>query len=257
MQHLLRKQIITGIITGSLLLCISFASVAQRGEVYQPFSDEQRFYRGMSIGLNNSYLNFNRNIDFIFPNSSAVNIINPKNNMALNLGLIIGTLRLSKHTLLRLNPTVLIAGSKNLYTFTKKNNPSDTLIMNAFSAIMNIPLALKIESDRYNAFHFTDLMRHYVFLGGKIDFDILRSNKSNIYTKSKSGNNLLINNTLYGLDYGYEMGLGVSFYLRYATISPEVKFSYGVRNLNKGDALLSSIRDITGNFVYFTVHIEN
>jgi hypothetical protein len=100
-------------------------------------------------------------------------------------------------------------------------------------------------------------MRHYVFLGGKIDFDILRSNKSNIYTKSKSGNNLLINNTLYGLDYGYEMGLGVSFYLRYATISPEVKFSYGVRNLNKGDALLSSIRDITGNFVYFTVHIEN
>ena len=252
MQHLLRKQIITGV----LLLCISFASVAQRGEVYQPFHDELPFYLGMSIGLNNNYLNFNRNIDFIVPNSSAVNIINPKNNMALNLGLI-GTLRLSKHTLLRLNPTVLIAGSKNLYTFTKKNNPSDTLIMNAFSAIMNIPLALKIESDRYNAFHFTDLMRHYVFLGGKIDFDILRSTKSNIYTKSKSGNNLLINNTLYGLDYGLELGLGLSFYLRYATISPEVKFSYGLRNLNKGEPLLSSIRDVTGNFVYFTVHIEN
>jgi ATP-dependent RNA helicase RhlE len=42
-----------------------------------------------------------------------------------------------------------------------------------------------------------------------------------------------------------------------ATISPEVKFSYGLRNLNKGDALLSSIRDITSNFVYFTIHIEN
>ena len=40
-------------------------------------------------------------------------------------------------------------------------------------------------------------------------------------------------------------------------ISPEVKFSYGLRNLNKGDALLSSIRDVTGNFVYFTIHIEN
>jgi hypothetical protein len=53
------------------------------------------------------------------------------------------------------------------------------------------------------------------------------------------------------------MGLGVSFYLRYATISPEVKFSYGLRNLNKGDALLSSIRDISSNFVYFTIHIEN
>jgi hypothetical protein len=253
MQHLLRKQIITGIITGSLLLCISFASLAQRGEVYQPFHDELPFYLGMSIGLNNNYLNFNRNIDFIVPNTSAVNIINPKNNMALNLGLT-GTVRLSSHTLLRFNPTVLIAGSKNLYTYTKKNNPTDTLTMNKASAIMNIPLALKIESDRYNAFHYTDIMRHYVFVGGKIDYDLLGSESSVIMNKTSRTK---YNNTLHGLDYGLEFGLGLSFYLPYATVSPEVKFSYGLRNLNKGDALLSSIRDITSNFVYFTIHIEN
>jgi hypothetical protein len=84
MQHLLRKQIITG----ALLLCISFASLAQRGEVYQPFHDELPYYLGMSIGLNNNYLNFDRNIDFIRPNASAVSSINPKSNLALNLGLI-------------------------------------------------------------------------------------------------------------------------------------------------------------------------
>ena len=253
MQHLLRKQIITG----ALLLCISFASMAQRGDVYQPFHDDLPYYLGMSIGLNNNYLNFNRNIDFIVPNTTAVSSINSKNNMALNLGLI-GNLRLSKHTLLRLNPTVLITGSKDLYTFTQRNYPSDTPRLNAPSAIINIPLALKIESDRYNAFHFTDLMRHYVFIGGKLDYDLQESNKSTIYPKNSVTNSIRrIDNTLYGLDYGLELGLGLSFYLRYATISPEVKFSYGLRNLNKGDALLSSIRDITGNFVYFTVHIEN
>jgi hypothetical protein len=253
MQHLLRKQIITG----ALLLCISLTSMAQRGEVYQPFHDELPYYLGMSIGLNNNYLNFNRNIDFIVPNSSAVNIINPKSNLALNLGLT-GTLRLSTHTLLRFNPTVLIAGSKNLYTYTKRNNASDTLTMNKASAIMNIPLALKIESDRYNAFRFSDLMRHYVFVGGKIDYDLLGSENSVIMSKNIStSSRTRYNNTLNGLDYGYEMGLGVSFYLPYATISPEVKFSYGIRNLNKGDVLLSSIRDITSNFVYFTIHIEN
>ena len=253
MQHLLRKQIISG----ALLLCISFASLAQRGDVYQPFHDELPYYLGMSIGLNNNYLNFNRNIDFIVPNSSAVSSINAKSNLALNLGLI-GTLRLSTHTLLRLNPTVLIAGSKNLYTFTKRNNPTDTQTMNASSAIINIPLALKIESDRYNAFHFTDIMRHYFFIGGKLDFDLLGSNRSVILSKNTSTSSRTpYNNTLNGLDYGYEMGLGVSFYLPYATISPEVKFSYGLRNLNKGDPLLSSIRDVTGNFVYFTIHIEN
>jgi hypothetical protein len=211
----------------------------------------------MSIGLNNNYLNFSRNIDFIRPNSAAVSSINTVNNLALNLGLS-GTLRLSKHTLLRLNPTVLIAGSKNLYTFTKRSNPTDTQTMNAASAIINIPLALKIESDRYNAFRFTDIMRHYVFIGGKIDYDLLGSNRSVILSRNVSTSSRTpYNNTLNGLDYGYELGLGLSFYLPYATISPEVKFSYGIRNLNKGDALLSSIRDVTGNFVYFTIHIEN
>jgi hypothetical protein len=253
MQHLLRKQIITG----ALLLCISFASMAQRSEVYQPYHDELPYYLGMSIGLNNSYLNFNRNFDFIVPNIKAVNSINPKNNMALNLGLI-GTLRLNKHALLRLNPTVLIAGSKDVYSYTLKANPFDTLTMNAASAIINIPLALKLESDRYNAFHFTDMMRHYVFFGGKIDYDLLGSNNSVILSKSVgSSSRKPYKNTLNGLDYGYEFGLGVSFYLRYATISPEVKFSYGLRNLNKGDELLSSIKDVSGNFVYFTIHIEN
>ena len=253
MQHLLRKQIILG----ALLMVISFASLAQRGEIYQPEHDDLPFYLGMSIGSNNSFLNFDRNLDFTRPNTSAVNFINTKNNMALNLGLL-GTLRLSRHTLLRLNPTVLIAGSKNLYTFTKANNLTDTQTMNVASAIINIPLALKIESDRYSAFHYTDIMRHYVFIGGKIDYDLLGSNKSVIMSKGFTGSNRTpYNNTLRGTDFGYEVGMGLSFYLPYATISPEVKFSYGLRDLNKGDALLSSIKNITGNFVYFTIHIEN
>jgi len=249
MQHLLRKQIITG----ALLLCISLSSIAQRGEVYQPYHDELPYYLGMSIGVNNSYLNFNRNAEFSNPATGAVSTINPNNNLALNLGLI-GTLRLNAHTLLRLNPTVLIAGSKNIFTYKELGSEKT---MNASSAIINIPLALKIESDRYNAFRFSDIMRHYVLIGGKIDYDLLGSNKAVITSNGTGANRTPYPNTLKGLDYGIEMGLGLSFYLQYATISPEVKFSYGLRNLNKGDPLLSSIRDITSNFVYFTIHIEN
>jgi len=248
MQHLLRKQIITG----ALLLCISFASMAQRGDVYQPFHDDLPYYLGMSIGLNNNYLNFNRSTEFSNPAAGVANTINPNNNLALNLGLT-GTLRLSTHTLLRLNPTVLIAGSKNVYTYKEVGSP-DIKTMNISSAIINIPLALKIESDRYNAFHYTDIMRHYIFVGGKIDYDLVGPNGS--IQNSTSGSEPIYKNIFNSLDYGYEMGLGVSFYLPYATISPEVKFSYGVRNLNKGAPLLSSIRDITSNFVYFTIHVE-
>jgi hypothetical protein len=165
-----------------------------------------------------------------------------------------GTLRLSKHILLRLNPTVLIAGSKNLFTFTRIEYPTDNPIMNANTALINIPLALKIVSDRYNAFHYTDIMRHYIFVGGKIDYDIRGPDGS--IKNSSAGAEPIIKNIFNSLDYGYEVGLGLSFYLRYATISPEVKFSYGLRNLNNGAPLLSGIRDITSNFVYFTIHVE-
>jgi hypothetical protein len=251
MQHLLRKQIITA----ALLLCLSLASLAQRGIVYQPFHDELPYYFGMSIGVNNSFYNFNRNVEFITPVAGSVSEINPRNNLALNLGLT-GSLRLSKHTLLRLNPTVLIAGNKNIYTFKEGLPPKDKT-MNISSAIINIPLALKIESDRYNAFHFTDIMRHYVFIGGKIDYDLLGANKAVIISNGPGSNRTPNANTIKGTDFGLEMGLGLSYYLQYATISPEIKFSYGLRNLNKGDILLKSIRDVTGNFVYFTIHIEN
>jgi len=165
-----------------------------------------------------------------------------------------GTLRLSTHTLLRLNPTVVIAGSKNLFTFTRIEYPNSNPTMNAATALINIPLALKIVSDRYNAFHYTDIMRHYVFVGGKIDYDLRGPNGS--IQNSTAGAEPIIKNIFNSLDYGYEMGLGVSFYLRYATISPEVKFSYGLRNLNNGAPLLSGISDITSNFVYFTIHVE-
>jgi hypothetical protein len=249
MQHLLRKQIITG----ALLLCISFASMAQRGNVNQPFYDEDLFYLGFNVGINNNYYNFNRNVEFASPAAGAVRSINPKNNISLTMGLA-GTLRLSTHTLLRLNPTVVIAGSKNLFTFTRIEYPNSNPTMNAATALINIPLALKIVSDRYNAFHYTDIMRHYVFVGGKIDYDLVGPNGS--IQNSTSGSEPIYKNIFNSLDYGYEMGLGVSFYLPYATISPEVKFSYGVRNLNKGAPLLSSIRDITSNFVYFTIHVE-
>ena len=249
MQHLLRKQIITG----ALLLCISFASMAQRGDVNQPFYDEDLFYLGFNVGINNNYYNFNRNVEFASPAAGAVSSINPKNNISLTMGLA-GTLRLSTHTLLRLNPTVVIAGSKNLFTFTRIEYPNSNPTMNAATALINIPLALKIVSDRYNAFHYTDIMRHYVFVGGKIDYDLVGPNGS--IQNSTSGSEPIYKNIFNSLDYGYEMGLGVSFYLPYATISPEVKFSYGLRNLNKGAPLLSSIRDITSNFVYFTIHVE-
>jgi hypothetical protein len=46
-------------------------------------------------------------------------------------------------------------------------------------------------------------------------------------------------------DFGLETGLGFNFYLKFVTLSPELKFSYGLANLHNRDRNLkfSSVFD--------------
>jgi hypothetical protein len=222
----------------------------------------------MSLGFSNNYLAFNRANRFLSTVSTS-NIgdpysiveINPINNLYYNLGLV-GTLRLTKHVLLRANPTLLIIGTKNVIDFKVKRTPNLSQKLNVSSSIIHLPLALKFQSDRYNGFRYNNIMRHYLLVGGKFDFD-LASNKAGKITTPSTGVSVLpitYPSVLKGTDLGAEIGVGVSFYLRYATISPEVKFSYGLKDLHQLNGtypLMNTLDKVSSNFVYFTIHIEN
>ncbi len=258
MQYLLRNKI------GSILLglCFSSAVNAQSDEVFQPNHDELPYYFGMSIGLSNNYLAFNRANRFLpssYSDPQSIIEINPINNLYYNLGLV-GTLRLTKHVLLRANPTLLIVGAKNVINFKVKQTPDLTQKLNVSSSIIHLPLALKFQSDRYNGFRHASLMRHYLLVGGKFDFDLASNKASKISSPIGSVVSGSYPSVINGTDMGAEIGLGLSFYLRYATISPEVKFSYGLKDLHKLSAtypLMNNLDKVTSNFVYFTIHIEN
>jgi hypothetical protein len=264
MQYLLRNKIGLAI----LCLCISSAALAQRDEVFQPDHDELPYYFGMSIGFSNNYLAFNRANRFLatvsptsIGNSFSITEVNPINNLYYNLGLV-GTLKLTNHVLLRANPTLLIIGTKNVIDFKVKSTPTLSQKLNVSSSIIHLPLAFKFQSDRYNGFKYANLMRHYLLVGGKFDFD-LASNKAGKITTPSSGSSALpvtYPSVLKGTDLGAEIGVGLSFYLRYATISPEVKFSYGLKDLHQLNAsfpLMNTLDKVSSNFVYFTIHIEN
>jgi hypothetical protein len=264
MQYLLRNKISYLFIS----LCISSAAIAQSDEVFQPDHDDLPYYFGMSIGFSNNYLAFNRANRFLATVSSTSTIdpksiieINPINNLYYNLGLL-GTLRLTKHVLLRANPTLLIVGTKNVIDFKVKATPNLNQKLNVSSSIIHLPVALKFQSDRYNGFRYTNLMRHYLLVGGKIDFD-LASNKAGKITTPSTGISALTTaypSVLKGTDLGAEIGVGLSFYLKYATISPEVKFSYGLKGLDKLNTtypLMNNLDKVSSNFIYFTIHIEN
>ena len=264
MQYLLRKKISYIIIS----LCISSAALAQSGEVFRPDHDELPYYFGMSIGFSNNYLAFNRANRFLatiptnrIVDPNSITEINAINNLYFNMGLV-GTLRLTKHVLLRANPTLLIIGTKNVVNFKVKATPNLSQQLNVSSSIIHLPLAFKFQSDRYNGFRYTNLMRHYILVGGKADFDLASNKASKVMTPS-TGVSVLPNtypSVLKGTDVGAEIGVGLSFYLRYATISPEVKFSYGLKDLNQLNSsypLMNTLDKVSSNFVYFTILIEN
>ena len=255
MQYLLRKQIILLFI----LLFSNFAAYTQSDEVYRPYNDEKPIYLGLNVGLSSGYMNFERGDLFSRPTRNEANWVSPLFNKALIMGLS-GTLRLSDHFLLRVNPNILISGQKDIFTY-KIFNRTDTFKMNIFSTIINLPVALKLESDRYNFFKKPNFMRHYVFGGVKFDYDF-NANSPAQGTSIKTGNvDGPYPNLFNATDYGYEFGLGLSFYLPYATVSPEIKFSYGQRDMiyshqSIRSPILNSIDKLTSNFVYFTIHVE-
>jgi hypothetical protein len=251
MQHLLRKQIILFF----TLMGFTQMAFAQSDEKFQPDHDELPYYLGMSVGMSNSYLSFKRGNDFLVPPTGAANMIQPVQTMYLNLGLT-GTLRLTNHLALRTNPTLLISGNRNTFDYTVNSSTNTGKQTYAIpSVIIDVPIGVKIQSDRYNAFKYEDLMRHYLITGVKFGFDLGSEKSATVNT------NQAYPNIIKGNDMALELGVGLSFFLRYATISPEVKFSYGLTDLRKvSDSrfpLVTSLDKINSNFIYFTLHIEN
>jgi hypothetical protein len=247
MQYLLRKQIIFLFI----ILSSSFAAYSQNDEVYRPNNDEKHFYNSINIGLVSNYMDFQRGSYF----SNRGNLLYPSFNKAIVMGLS-GTYRLNKHFLIRFNPNLLINDAKD---FSYKKSFSDSIVykMSIPTTILNLPIALKLESDRYDFFKRPDFMRHYVFGGIKLDYDNSASKVVNGTDEDGNKDITTYYNLLNAIDYGYEFGLGLSFYLPYVTVSPEIKFSYGQQDLRKTIyPIFYGLNKLTTNYVFFTMHVE-
>jgi hypothetical protein len=258
MQYLLRNKISYLVIS----LCISSAVIAQRDEVFRPNHDNLPYYFGISVGLSNYYTSYRLDSRFLSANAasqdpmSAIKI-SPINTTFFNLGLV-GTKKIANNIYLRANPNFLISGNKS-FRFNIKATKDSSQTFRTASTIIQLPIVIKFQSDRYNGFRYADFMRHYFIVGGKFDFDLASGGPGKISPRG-AFTSIDYPSSLKGTDIGAEIGVGLSFYLRYATISPEVKFSYGFRDLKKVSSsipLLSNLDKVSSNFVYFTIHIEN
>ncbi len=189
-----------------------------------PRYDFKKLHFGFSLGVNS--LDFNDNKYFSFLNDDSVQVIQSKNQLGFNLG-IVSNLRIGRYTDLRFTPS-LVFGERHLeYTF--QNEITTKKIIE--STLIDFPIILKYKSERYNNF------RAFTLSGIKYSLDIASQKEvtnDNLEIVKLKKNDLLA-----------EFGFGFDFYLPYFKFSPQIKLATGVLDL------------LSNKNILFTKHLRN
>jgi len=240
MHYLLRKKIIA---TLGILFCAVSSLQAQR-EIYRSYRDDLPYYFGLTLGYNTSYLHHTKSANFFA--SDSIMYVNPVASGGITMGLL-GTLKINDHIELRANPQLIIGGSKYIDYTLKSVKPGEQTQHQQIlpSTLVSLPAHFKLNSDRIDNF------RLYILGGVKFDFDLSST------STSRNADDLV---KLNAADFGLEAGLGVNIYLPFVTVSPEIKFSYGISNLHKLDNGLkySNVLDkLRSRMIVFSIHLED
>jgi hypothetical protein len=202
------------------------------------------YYFGLTLGYNTSYLHHTKSANFFA--SDSIMYVNPVASGGITMGLL-GTLKINDHIELRANPQLIIGGSKYIDYTLKSVKPGEQTQHQQIlpSTLVSLPAHFKLNSDRIDNF------RLYILGGVKFDFDLSST------STSRNADDLV---KLNAADFGLEAGLGVNIYLPFVTVSPEIKFSYGISNLHKLDNGLkySNVLDkLRSRMIVFSIHLED
>ena len=238
MLYLLRKQIIIP----SILIFLSSQAIAQR-EINRPAHDYLPYYFGLTFGYSNMNLLTSKDPRFLQYDS----VLRVETGAAggVTLGLL-GTLKLDRHFQMRLAPQLTIGGAR-IFTYSLKypvGDETDIYKRTLTSTIFSVPLEFKFNSDRINNFR--------VYMMGGAYYGIDLSSNSN----ARNAQDLI---KLKPNDLGYELGVGFDFYLKFVTLSPEIKINNGLSNIHSRDPDLkfSSVLDkLYTRMVTFSINIQ-
>ena len=212
------------IILCGFLFCISSLLFAQEKKVLNlPKYDRQKIHFGFLLGVNKT--------DFVIKRIDNFNLLDSlytvesDGQSGFNLQ-IISNLHLGEHFDLRFLPGLSFATRNLNYTFVEVPGKKSVVLKKIESTFLDFPVNLKFKSARLNNF------RAYVIAGGKYSIDMVSQAK----VKAKDKEFVKLQRQ----DYGYEIGLGVDFYMPMFKLSPEIKMYHGLRNLLVKDELIYS-----------------
>ncbi len=194
-------------------------SAQLRDAMNLPDHDSKKFYLGIGFMYEQSHLQVSAHPKFL--QSDSVLSVTPGNTGGFGVSGMF-TLRLGEHLEVRLAAPEFIFASNTLayhvnYPPAGETNVASKQIQ---SLLVGFPTHVKFLSDRINNF------RVYMLGGFNYQYD-LASNSS-----TRKAQNLV---KLSPSDLSIEAGLGFQFYFPVFILSPELKFSEGIKNVHSRD----------------------
>lgn len=216
MQHLLRNKITYSLTV--IILALPILSKAQLRDGINLIDHDEKLIRfGINFGINRSHYNIGHSKQFL--SFDSVNVIESINSTGINLAWMVN-LNLNQHFDIRTQPLNLIFTEKAFqYTLSKPDRvrKEDSVVTKKVQGItLAFPLQLKFSSDRITNF------KVYMLAGGRVEYDLAAN-------AGKKNNDEII--TLQKLDYAAEAGIGFHIYFPVFVLTPELKVTYGLKNV--------------------------
>ena len=155
------------------------------------------------------------------PVSGPLRSVSSKSSPGFGIGFVVNQ-RISGNADVRFTPMLIFNDRLAYYDFEGEEAPIEKKVQ---STMIDLPLGIKIKSDRRNNF------RAYVIGGAKYSLDIASKKRTNDAPNApmekflKNRKNFL----------SYEAGFGCDLYFEYFKMSPEIKLSYSLNSVLTND----------------------
>lgn len=189
------------------LLLFALPMSAQRQKLKnRPYADQRNYHLGFTLGLHTQDLMLSHS-GFVNENGEVWFSEIPNYSPGFSVG-IIGDMYLNQYMNLRAIPTLHLGDKK--FVFKEQNSETEyrTQLKNNY---ITLPVQVKFSAIRVNNY------KPYAILGGY----------GSVELGSRKGEALLLK----PFDYGIEVGFGCDFYLPLFTLSPELKFCFGLADI--------------------------
>lgn len=155
------------------------------------------------------------------PVSGSLKSLSSKSSPGFGIGFVVNK-RIIENADIRFTPSLIFNDRLAYYSF---EGVAESLEKKVQATMIDLPLTLKIKSDRRNNF------RAYIIGGAKYSMDIASKKRTNDAPNApmekflKNKKNFL----------SYEAGFGFDLYFEYFKMSPEIKLSYSFNDVLKND----------------------